>query len=150
MRDKLLKSLLMLLGFGSASCTEKSTGIFGQTDAYGTPTVSYTVKGRVVDTDMKPVQGIKATLNDGSDGIGCTLSDEEGVFSARGAMFGFALTEDVKLTLVLEDIDGEANGSFADESLDVTIGKSDLKSHTTWNSEYFKEIGDVSLRHEQP
>ena len=149
MMQKIVKGLLLLLGFGAASCTEEGNG-FGNTDAYGTPTTRFIVKGRVVDASGRAVPSIRVSFDDNHYGGGATISDASGNFTVTGNMFGFSIPENFSTEVVFTDTDGDDNfGSFAEKRVSVAISEADMTKQTTWSSEYSKSIGDVELELEK-
>ncbi|MBQ8493172.1 MAG: hypothetical protein IJ464_02690 [Alistipes sp.] len=74
--------------------------------------------GRVVDPEGNPIKGIEASVGDRA-----TTTDDNGWFFVDG----------ISPELNLEDVDGEANGSF--ESRTITLGATGIV-----------ELGDVELK----
>ena len=120
-----LAGILGMMGF--AGCDK----IFTK-EEYGSPYAEYTIKGAVVNkTTKKPIEGIRV-------GYGCDSCPvpEYGVPSAPYQLKSHVLTNakgEFKLTdkffpenykilpVVVEDIDGEKNGSFKSETLQVNF-----------------------------
>lgn len=149
MMHKILRTVLILLGFGSASCTEESSG-FGNTDAYGTPTVFFTVKGRVVDARGNAVPSIEVSLDGNGSAGSATVSDASGNFSVSGDTFGFSIPENFSAEVVFTDVDGDENfGSFAEKRVSVAVGEADKVRQSAWSSEYSKSVGDIELELEK-
>lgn len=149
MVGKILKAVLVLLGFGAASCEVHT--IFGGTDAYGCPTTRYIVKGRVVDAENKPIKDIKVSLvnnNDSREGgyyeeLHSVQTDANGNFSVDG---GVIPSLDNNIQLSITDIDGEENGGlFSDKVVDMTFDKDDMTDKSTWVTTYKKDVGDIDL-----
>jgi putative lipoprotein (rSAM/lipoprotein system) len=96
MKAKFLYSLMALLGFSSMSCDRCFFGC----EAYGTPPVEYArVRGRVVDVDNHPLNGIQVGVGDRT-----TLTDGTGKYYIRLEEY---MPESVTITAT--DIDGEEN-----------------------------------------
>lgn len=109
-------ALLTALGFGS--CNEVDMG----PAEYGTPTVHYKLKLKVVDQEDKPVSGLELSS------MGSTkLSDAEGKAELEGSGVGFY--RDHEVTVQIKDVDGAANGVVADEVRTVKVTKSDFADH---------------------
>lgn len=121
--------LLSLLGF--SSCSNENDDPGNDICLYGTPTTHYIIKGKVTDTDGKPINGVKVEVNETYDDNrrhleGPVYTDEKGEYSAApGVTFdtrGVALLE-----VTFEDVDGEANGgTFANDTVrgkDMTVKK---------------------------
>lgn len=112
--NRLLSGALVLLGF--ASCTSKN----GDDDyplEYGTPSVSYQVKGRVTDVNAKAIEGIRVIVKDKYEYLADTLyTDANGEYKGKESVSGSL----VGLKAVFDDVDGEAHGGmFASDSIDV-------------------------------
>lgn len=98
---KLLYLLLGALGF--AGCSESFSC------EYGTPSVDFTVKGKVTDSEGTPIKGIvvsSKSVQSYDDGNGLNaVTDENGEFVTNKVKeFG------VGGTLVFTDVDGAENG----------------------------------------
>jgi putative lipoprotein (rSAM/lipoprotein system) len=124
-----LAGLLSLLGF---------SGCGDSVEEYGAPYADYTVKGTVVNkADGKPVEGIKVSTN--------IVSYPEGPVPMYGVMWmpykelsavttnakgEFKLSEkslsDFFPTVIVTDIDGEKNGSFASDTLYIDFKDAEL------------------------
>lgn len=123
--------LLSLLGF--SSCSKNEIDDPGNDIClYGTPTTHYIIKGKVTDTDGKPINGVKVEANDtyGDRRRPLTESvytDEKGEYSANGVGISSDGQGNILLEVTFEDVDGEANGgTFANDTVrgkDMTIEK---------------------------
>lgn len=154
MKDKIIRTLLVLLGFGSASCGSIDKAINGGHDGgfggavaeYAAPMVVFSVKGRVVDAQDRPVNGISVTVET-EDGwyVGedfATHSGDDGCFEGRVEFGGYG----VRYTVHFSDIDGEDNGGlFADKEISITVTEDDKVDKTAWTTGYLKDMGDVKL-----
>lgn len=116
-----------------------------QVTVYGVPTVDYAVKGRVVDSKGKPVKGLRVTLINSDidpDNLPDTphwkeqmarvsdTTDKEGNFDVRTSDRPWE-----KVRVLVTDIDGDKNGTFEPQLLDVQFGepvKGD-KPMSSWN-----------------
>lgn len=114
-----LAGILSLLGF--ASCSNDG----GETPAeYGTPHAKYTIKGAVTDKEGNPIEGINVHVKmpfEWNGGEGVADTNKEGKFDITYTTF-----PDDKFTLIAKDIDGEENGSFQTDSVEVTFTKDDF------------------------
>ena len=102
---RLLCLLLGALGF--TACSDNS--INSMMCEYGTPTVQFTVKGRVTDADGKPIKGIVVSSTEVN-----SFSENAGLEAVTGEDGRFT-TQKVKAIgihgkLLFTDIDGAENG----------------------------------------
>ena len=120
--NAVLSVLLAMMGYGCSE--EDQMDEYGPPiDMYGTPPFTYSIHGAVMDEDSIPVQGIKATLQnirpDSTTQIvthDSTLTDSVGEY--RLGVLSYHMSVDTKL--VVEDIDGEANGGeFQSDTIDI-------------------------------
>jgi len=107
--------ILSLLGFAAACSGEDDPGMV----EYGTPHVTFSLKGKVTDSAGKPIPGIEVGFED-SYNPAYTDSDGRFVF-ADGAMWPFDEAE--PQTLYFKDVDGAENGSFDNATADVVFTK---------------------------
>ena len=118
----LLNSILLLLGF--SSCDGDDNGNVGeQLLMYGMPYATYSLKGKVVDTQKQPIPDIEVKIKIGNGNvyynqIASLKTNSSGEFS-----FKENLTAEGKFRLVARDADGAANGSFKSDSIDITTDK---------------------------
>jgi len=116
--NALLSALLTMLGYGCTS--ENGMDMYGTPVEYGAPNVNYVFKGQVTDEAGKPVEGIKTSLKRIYPGyyegtIDSTLTDTSGQYQVE--FNGLIGNED---KLIVEDIDGEANGGeFLSDTINV-------------------------------
>lgn len=141
---QLLYLLLAMLGFGfSTSCVRCE---------YGTPHVNFRATARVVDKEGKPIEGIRvAILHESWDGeyyredfewrTGYT--DYEGNIDATASPFA------VPKQLIVEDVDGEANGGeFESQIVDVVGFEQTENGSGNWYDGAYKfDMGEVALEH---
>ena len=116
-----------------------------QVTVYGVPTVDFAVKGRVVDGNGKPVKGLRVTLINSDidpDNLPDTphwkeqkarvsdTTDAEGNFNVRTTDRPWE-----KVRVLVTDIDGNENGSFEQQLLDVEFGEpvQGNKPVSSWN-----------------
>ena len=137
----LLAAIISMLGF--AGCD-----IIG-TDEYGSPRADYTVKGAVVNKATgKPIKGIRVGYSPehwavAEYGIPPTpytpkpyvLTDTKGEFKLTDSSFP---KENLTAYVFVEDIDGEENGLFQSESIEVDFSKATQsgKPKSWYNGEY--------------
>ena len=117
--NAVLTALLSMLGYGCSTTSNEP-------EMYGTPTADYIFKGRVTDEAGVPIQGIKTSLkqvfkSDGGtyvEGLDSVLTDASGDYQLKyGGMMGFT---EHQSKLIVEDIDGEANGGkFLSDTIDI-------------------------------
>ena len=133
-----LAGIAGLLGFGG--CDK-----IGRVE-YGTPNADYTVKGKVVNkTNGKPVEGIQVKYDTETVVYKSlsTTTNVKGEFKLTGNFFP---EKKKKLTVCVEDIDDEKNGSFQSESLQVDFSNAKHSGKTThwYDGEYTVDL-DVEL-----
>ena len=128
---KISKWLLTFMGFAAVSCDSLSPK-----DAYGTPTMDYTVMGKVVNIRQEPLEGIKVKPVGKLDG---TYTDVSGAFTlVQQQITGFggyadlifeaeenvSIKENVKIPLTkVKDGDGWYNGEFVAKDAKITMRK---------------------------
>lgn len=141
--NRILAAVLALLGF--SACGEGKEPM----PEYGTPSVSYRIKGTVTDKDNAPIKGIKVVISDEpeieSDDI-TVYTDADGKFSGPHT-YSFSLYGQ---TVTFEDVDGEDNGGrFKSSTLgidDMTAKK--VKEGGHWYSGDYEVTADVKLEKE--
>ena len=110
--NAVLTALLSMLGF---SCSLDEPDEYGSTPVeYGTPHADYILKGTVTDEAGTPIKGIKTSLKEISKddtgthvfGIDSIQTNESGNYQLKNS----GMPYDKRVKLVVEDIDGEANG----------------------------------------
>lgn len=128
---KISKWLLTFMGFAAVSCDSLSPK-----DAYGTPTMDYTVMGKVVNIRQEPLEGIKVKPVGKLDG---TYTDVSGAFTiVQQQITGFGgyadlifedeenvyIKDTVKIPLTkVKDGDGWYNGEFVAKDAKITMRK---------------------------
>ena len=117
--NAILTALLSMLGYGCSTTSNEP-------EMYGTPTADYIFKGRVTDEAGVPIQGIKTSLKQvfKSDdrtyveGLDSVLTGASGDYQLKyGGIIGQI---DHHSKLIVEDVDGEANGGkFLSDTIDI-------------------------------
>lgn len=141
--NRILAAILVLLGF--SACGEGKEPM----EEYGTPSVSYQIKGTVTDKDNAPIKGIKVVISDerkyDTDDI-TVYTDADGKFTGPHT-YSFSLYGQ---TVTFEDVDGEDNGGlFKSATLgidDMTARK--VKEGGHWYSGDYEVTADVKLEKE--
>jgi putative lipoprotein (rSAM/lipoprotein system) len=90
---------------------------------YGSPHAEYSVKGAVTDVSGAPVAGIEILIKDrsGYDESKPAYTNGQGEFDVTYSAF-----PNEKFILTATDVDGEANGSFKADSVEVVFSKDDF------------------------
>ena len=138
--------LLALLGLGGCNQIDEEIDE-GMKLMYGTPSVHYSIKGKVTDDSGKALKGIEVTVMGNYTENGKTtsrpigdncFSDTQGDYAKEHSfVVGFQ-----SLTFHFKDIDGEANGGlFAEDSTTVNVIVKDV----TNGSSFFKGKADVDV-----
>ena len=152
----LCSAILALLGF--ASC-EKIGGT--ARDEYGCPYMDYKVMGTVSDEAGEPVKGIRvtyrATKSLADDGTPCYITDSR-LTDGKGR---YAIGEQSERAgwdkqLIVEDVDGEANGGLfvndtihLEQALYENRGKQYKKGDGDWYQGGYEVNVDVTLKKEE-
>lgn len=95
---------------------------------YGSPSATYEVKGKVLDNEGNPINGIKIVLQDDATDpnpyeIAESQSLENGDYTIRNTTLPRS-----KLYLSVEDIDGAANGGeFEEQTIELDFSKVEAK-----------------------
>ena len=145
-----LTALLSVLGFGCSSDEPEEYGTILM--EYGTPYADYIFKGTVTDEAGTPVQGIKTSLksvfeNDNEHyvfGLDSVETDVSGSYQLK-----YVGTQDRGLKIIVEDIDGEANGGeFLSDTLDIDYNKAvqTKKSDEFWYEGAYDISQDIKLK----
>lgn len=145
MKNRLLLLLLALLGFTGCSDSQEP-----EPDMYGTPFARFTIKGRVKDSQGKPIQGIRVTSFETPrkpavmatlDGQSAVFTSLTGEYEVSGRCFD---RDEFFVTLRMDDVDGEKNGLFDTQEIDIGITQAD-RTHTGGSPDYRKQAEDTTL-----
>ncbi|MBO4718366.1 MAG: radical SAM-associated putative lipoprotein [Prevotella sp.] len=148
--NAVLTTLLSMLGYGCSS--EEPMDMYGTVVEYGAPNVDYVIRGTVTDETDTPILGIKTVLKEIPDNypnytysIDSAMTDATGKYQIETRIF---LGQEGQ-KLIVEDIDGEANGGeFLSDTIDISkieakkIGEGDGK----WNSGKYEIKADVKMK----
>ena len=138
--NAVLSALLGLLGF--ESCDSEGGGM----DEYGTPIADYIVKGSVTDETGNPIQGIKTKfVYDLYDGEKTAMTDNSGNYVIQATSY----PDLYRCQLIVEDIDGEANGGeFLSDTLDLSTKKpvQVKKGDRNWYEGTYELSQDIKLK----
>lgn len=135
MKNKLIYLLLSLLGLATA-CGDKDKDDDGGTICmYGTPTVTFSVKGRVTDPAGKPIEGICVKAKHDNPKTATNARGEFAFDKSEATSFGDI---PLKIPLVFEDVDGAQNGSFEDREMEVTFTRNEAVETGVWYRGDFK------------
>ena len=159
MGNKVLSALLMALGFSSCDSEDLPWG-GGAVCLYGVPTVTFHAEGTVTDQQQRPLRGIKVKLME-TDGeqyaysIDSVYTDTDGHYiTAKSNLTGFdGEILKKRLRVVLEDIDGEANGgAFSTDTLKA--GQLEVKQVSkgkgAWDNGTFEVTVNGQMKKQQP
>ena len=148
--NAVLTALLSMLGF---SCSVNEPDEYGTPIMeYGTPHADYIFKGIVTDEAGSPVQGVKTSLktafeNDNKQyvlGLDSVLSDGSGAYLLK-----YAGMKDHSLRLIVEDVDGVANGGeFLSDTLKIDFDKAvqTKQSDEFWYDGAYEISQDIKLK----
>lgn len=115
-------------------------------DMYGSPTVDFTVKGKVTDSEGTPIKGIVVSsknVQSYGDGNGLNaVTDEKGEFVTNKVK-----ESGVVGVLVFTDVDGAENGGdFDTYEKDLSkLPKAQLKEGKGWYNGEYEVTADVKL-----
>lgn len=119
--NRALSGLLMLFGF--VFCDNGGGDIPVE---YGMPSAKYRVKGKVIDADtQEPVPGIEVVTGavhtgDGKEWLSypdTLITDKDGAFATERTEF-----PSKKYRFIVRDVDGDANGTYSKDSVEVEAG----------------------------
>ena len=97
---------------------------------YGVPIATFSVKGRVVDSEMNPIPNIEVTRE---NRYGSARTDENGLFHYIGDEMGFP-EEFKSIEMTFADTDGEENGGeFETKVVEVALEQTD-SGDGAWNT----------------
>ncbi|MBO7262766.1 MAG: radical SAM-associated putative lipoprotein [Alistipes sp.] len=129
--------LLSLLGFGAVACNGSHTVV-----EYGCPTMTFSLKARVIDEAGKPIEGIEVQTNRNAF-YADNYSDAEGNIDLNVNMW-----PDTNIDLVFTDVDGAENGGeFETLNLNIADKVEQVKegSGSWYEGGYKAELGDVVM-----
>ena len=123
MKDLFFRFCRWALPFFGVSAVVSCDNVFNTPDMYGTqvaeygvPVMEYVVKGKVTDANTgNPIKGIQVTSDDGYEQI---LTTGTGYFECNGGGM-----PDGKVKLTFTDIDGEENGYYDSQEMEVAVEK---------------------------
>lgn len=136
-----MAGLLSLLGF---ACDSDNTFPV----KYGVPHAKYSIKGAVTDTTGTPIPGIEILIKTDHEAPiekKEVYTDEQGAFDVTYTAF-----PEEKFILIAKDIDGETNGSFKTDSVEVVFGEKDFyeQGDSWYRGAARKEIPAILLKEE--
>ena len=125
MKDLFYRFCRWALPFLGVSTVISCDNVFDSPDMYGTqvaeygvPVMEYKVSGKVTDKDTgAPIKGIEVTSE---ESLAQVFTSETGEFTCEGATF-----PDDKVTITFKDIDGEENGAYLTQEIEVAVEKSE-------------------------
>lgn len=148
-----LTALLSVLGYACSSSDEDDRAVC----MYGTPHADYQFSGTVTDESGSPVKGIKVSAKNvyrrydstvvETYGVDSTLTDSKGKYAVEGQAF---LGEHI-LKLIVEDLDGEANGgAFKNDTIDIDFDNAkkvkEPDKDDYWSNGTFAISQDIKLK----
>jgi putative lipoprotein (rSAM/lipoprotein system) len=132
----ILAGILSILGF--SGCQYVRTG----PDEYGSPYATFSFHGKVTDKAGKPVKDIQVEVRRQIYPVTKepASTDASGRYSIR---FQDDLFEDYQM--IVSDIDGEANGSFLNDTVRVKVTKEDYYEEGKSNWDYGSADKEVDI-----
>jgi len=109
--NKLLSFVLIALGFNA--CDDKYMKAM-----YGMPPARYSVKANVLNEANQPISGIRVDVKDNEYGnyiVESGLTNSKGIYETS--------TYPEKINVVCTDIDGDSNGSYKKDSVQIDFSK---------------------------
>lgn len=149
--NAVLTVLLSMLGYGCSS-SEEDVEMYGTLVEYGAPHADYIVKGIVTDEAETPVQGIKTFLKQVDKTEAGTIifgMDSIQTNETGGYQLGYTGMSQTDIKLIVEDVDGEANGGeFLSDTLDVDFNKAvqTKEGDGRWYGGVYEITQDVKLK----
>lgn len=150
--NAVLTTLMSIIGYGCSSDDPWGGGLC----EYGTPHADYQFMGTVTDESGSPVKGIKVAAKDVYRSQDGAVVDTYGVDSTQTDGFGkyafeIRFVSNPGLKLIVEDIDGEANGgAFKSDTIDIDFDKAkkvkDPDKDDSWSSGTFAITQDIKLK----
>ena len=151
--NAVLTVLLSMLGYGCSS--DEPMDMYGTPVEYGAPHADYIVKGLVTDEAESPVQGIKTFLKQVDKTEAGTIifgMDSIQTNETGGYQLEYTGLPQPGIKLIVEDIDGEANGGeFISDTLDVDFNKAvqTKEGDGRWYGGVYEITQDVKLKKKQ-
>ena len=127
---------------------------------YGVPTMNFMVRGQVKDADGRPVKDIRLNILErgmevkdgqlqGDPGKVAEWLENSSVATDREGNFVLKSSgiPQEQVRVLVRDVDGEKNGSFKDQCLEIPVRQSDvdLEGAGGWNQGTFKKEVNVLL-----
>ncbi len=139
MKNRLIYAILSLLGLATA-CSKDDDG--SVPCMYGTTAATFSVKGRVTDTEGKPIEGIRVIV-----GSVRTFTDAQGKFCFENRQVTGVDGDIFYEELEACDVDGEKNGSFQNNKKYVMFTRNDNVPSEGWYvGDYKAEDTDMVLQ----
>ena len=150
--NTVLTALLSIIGYGCSSSDDPEYICM-----YGTPHADYQFMGTVTDESGSAVMGIKVSAKNvyrrydstliETYGVDSTLTDSKGKYAVEGEAF---LGEHI-LKLIVEDLDGEANGgNFMNDTIDIDFDNAkkvkEPDKDDYWSDGTFAITQDIKLK----
>lgn len=135
--NRLLAGILALLGFSGCNDDDGS----GLVAMYGSPHATFILDGKVQNVSKSGIPDIKLELQfkvlNTEGGKTTFIPGADPILTNKDGNFRTSLTTiptDV-IRIIATDIDGETNGSYAKDSIDIKISKEDYlnKKDSEWN-----------------
>lgn len=172
LKNWLLVSLMGALGLSACHChkqlaapEEEETPVVKEREEmrlmYGVPTMNYMIRGQVKDADGRPVQDIRVNMlerNMQTTPEGGLVGDPEAIdkwlsgTEARTDKDGRFVIQNSGLPqeqvrLMVRDVDGEENGAFRNQLLEVNVTPADMdRTHAGgWNQGTFNKEVEINL-----
>ena len=130
--------LFALLGFGAVAC---DNGMHDQVE-YGCPTMTFSLKARVIDEEGNPIAGIEVQTK-GHVFYADNYSDAEGNIDLTTGMW-----PNINIDVIFTDVDGEENGGeFEALELNIADKVEQVKegSGSWYEGGYKADLGDVTM-----
>ena len=151
--NAVITALLSIIGYGCSSSDDPDDRMICM---YGTPYADYQFMGKVTDESNSPVKDIKVSLkhvyrmDDGkieTYGVDSTQTDGLGKYAIECRKFPGEST----LKLIVEDLDGEANGgAFKNDTIDIDFDKAkkvkEPDEDDYWSDGTFAITQDIKLK----
>lgn len=149
---KRFSRMMSFLGFSGATLLTSCFPLC----MYGTPTIEYQVKGRVLNEDGEGVEGIRIILSEPEPGDDKVYVNKDTVYTDKNGAYATKIMECTgsspendlyNVKMMVEDVDGQTNGEY--ESDDVYLGNCDfhqVKKDKDWYNGRFEYNADVVLK----